>query len=125
MKFTYLNTAQVTPATATAIDAQAGANDNRVLKKILVGNPVSGGNIVIFNLNNAVFGATTNIAYKHTFPTFSATNTNGVTPIVIDFTGAGGPAKGTNGLILQGGGSVTTDQTMQVTLLWDNPDDEN
>lgn len=110
---------------AQALDPQAGASDNRILKKIIIGNPVAAGNIIVYNLNNAVFGATTNIAYKHTIPaSFSTTNTNGVTPIVIDLTAGGQTAGHQDGLQLDGGGSITTDQTMQVTFLWSNPDDD-
>jgi hypothetical protein len=123
MRFTYFNTAQTSPASAQALDPQNGTDEDRVLRKIIVGAPVSAGTIIVYNTNNAVFNATTNIAYKHTFPTFSTTNTNGVSPVVIDFTAAGGKPGGTNGLLLQNGGSFTTDQAMQVSFLWDNPDD--
>ena len=123
MRVTYYDTAQSTPATATALDAQAGSDEDRILKKIIIGKPSSGAILVVYHPNNAVFGATTNIAFKHTFPTFSATNTNGISPVVIDFTAGGGPS-GTNGMVLSGGGSFTTDTAMQVTFLWTNPDDE-
>src|SRR5438034_6462676 len=116
MRYTYFNTAQTSPAVAQALDPQAGSDDDRVLKKIIIGAPVSARSITVYNKTNAVFGASTDIAFKHTFPSFSTTNVN-LTPVQIDFTCEGGREKGANGLVLQGG-SFTTDQAMQVTFLW-------
>lgn len=120
MQAFYTNTST---ALTGANTAQNINTDSRsiVVRKIIVGNPVSGGNIVLFNAPSQVANATTTIAYKHTFPTFSTTNTNGVTPVVVDFraasTGAGSAEE--DGIICANGGAIATDQTMQVTVLWD------
>lgn len=116
MQFSYVNTTTTATTPATVINT-----GNVAIKKIIVGNPVSGGNITIFNIGNALSNNTTQIAYKHTFPTFSATNTNGVTPIVIDLRGTSsqGGSTGEDGLTCEQGACIAIDQTMQVTVLWD------
>lgn len=121
MRVTYFDTAQSTPAVAQAIDPQAGADDDRILKRIIVGKPTAGATIVVYSINNAVFGASTNIAFKYTYPTFGSG-----TPAsdMINFTVEGGRQDGKNGLLLTGGGSFTTSSAMQVSFLWDNPDDD-
>lgn len=122
MRATYFDTAQSTPAVAQQLDSTlaSGSDEDRVLRKIIVGKPVAGASIVVYNPNNAVFGSTANIAFKYTFPTFGAG-----TPASdqFEFGSVAGGTKGTDGLILPGGGSFTTSSAMQVTFLWDNPDD--
>ncbi|SRR5258708_5778027 len=119
---TYINTTTSGTTPATVIDPQAGGDDIRVIKKIIIGNPVTAGNITLFNENNALSNNTTQIIYKQTFPSFSATNTNGVSPVVIDFTtnsNSQAGLAGSDGLQVRGGGSMAIDNTMQVTVLWD------
>lgn len=95
-----------TSTNGTALDA--GGNDIRVFR-VIVGAPVSAGNITLYSINNPVNGASTNIAAKFTLPTFSATNVNpGL--YTIDF--------GPYGLPLNMGGNIIIDQTMQVTVIW-------
>lgn len=119
MRVTYLDTAVSGTTAATAVDAQAGSDDDRVLCKIMVGKPVAGASIVVYHNNNAYFGATTNIAFKYTYPTFAAG-----TPASDQFDFTSNSVKGSNvsGMILQGSGSFTTSSAMQVSLLWDNPE---
>lgn len=118
MRATYVDTAHTATAAATAIDSQAGTDADRVIRKILVGKPTAGATLTLYSEANAYTGATTNIAFKYTFPTFGAG-----TPAsdVIDFGTVGGDPK-RNGLVLGQGGSITTSSAMQVTVLWDDPD---
>lgn len=115
---TYIDTAHSGTTPATVIDAQAGSDDDRVIKKIIVGKPTAAASLILYKINNAFTGATTNIAFKYTYPTFGAG-----TPAtdVFDFTspvGNGGSQTQVNGLVVNGG-SVTTSSAMQVSVLWD------
>lgn len=114
---TYVNTTTTSTTPATVISSSGPV----VVRKIIVGNPVSGGNVTLFSEGNALSNNTTQIAYKHTFPTFSATNTNGTTPVVVDFRGSAsqGGSVADDGIFCQSGASIAIDQTMQVTVLWD------
>lgn len=95
--------------TATNGVALGGTEDDVRVYKILVGAPVSAGNIFVYNISNPINGSTANIAAKVTLPTFSTTNINpGL--YTLDF--------GPYGLPLPQGGNVTIDQTMQVTVVW-------
>lgn len=119
MRVTYVDTAFSGTTAATALDAQAGADEDRILKKIIVGKPTAAATIIVYTVGNAFTGATTNIAFKYTYPTFGAG-----TPASdqFDFGSVGGGGTPRNGLELQGGGSVTTSSAMQVSFFWDNPD---
>lgn len=104
------------PSTNTATNGVAlgNADDDVRVYKILVGAPVSAGNIFLYTITNPVNAATTNLAAKITLPTFSTTNVNpGV--YVLDF--------GPEGLPLVNGGNVIIDQTMQVSIIWELNDD--
>ena len=103
---TYIN------ASNTATNCTALGTDNErdvVVDKVIIGLPVNAGNIWIYKITNPINAATTNIAVKITLPTFSTTNVN---PgfYIIDF--------GPEGLLLNEGGNVIIDQTMQVTVVW-------
>lgn len=117
MQTTYVNTTTsgTTPATVLNTDGRA-----IVIRKLIVGNPVSGGNIVLFNENNALSNNTTQIAVKLTYPSFSTTNINDG-PDVYDFrtNAAQGGSVEADGIFCQTGGSLAIDQTMQVTVFWD------
>ncbi len=106
---TYVN-ASNTATNGTALSTGGGnAERDIVVAKLIIGAPVSGGNIWLYNISNPVNAATTNIALKITLPTFSSTNINpGV--YVLDF--------GDDGLLLNEGGNIIIDQTMQVSVLW-------
>ena len=117
MQFTYFNTTTsgTTPAPVINSDGRA-----IVIRKVLVGNPVSSGNLTIFSENNALSNNTTQIAAKITYPSFSTTNINDG-PDVYDFrtiSNTGGSVED-DGLFCQTGGSIVIDQTMQVTVFWD------
>lgn len=75
----------------------------------------------MFNIGNALSNNTTQVAYKQTFPSFSATNVNGVNPVVIDFrtSSSQGGTIGDDGLFCASGACLVIDQVMQVTVLWD------
>lgn len=100
------------PATVIA------ANGPVIIRKIIVGNPVTSGNITLFLEGNALANNTTNIGYKKTYP---ASFTNIQPETVIDFRGSSsqGGSVGTDGIFCQTGASIVIDQTMQVTVLWD------
>lgn len=101
------NTATNGVALATANSA-VNETDLRVYK-LIVGTPVSAGNIWLYNISNPLGSSAANIAMKLTLPTFSTTNINpGV--YVMDF--------GPYGLPLNEGGNLQIDQTMNVTVVW-------
>lgn len=101
------NTATNGTTLATANSA-VNETDIRVYK-LIVGAPVSAGNIWLYNISNPLNASTANIALKVTLPTFSTTNINpGV--YVMDF--------GPYGLPLNEGGNIIIDQTMNVTVVW-------
>lgn len=78
--------------------------------KLIIGTPVSAGNVWLYNITNPLNASTANIAFKTTLPTFSTTNVNpGM--YVIDF--------GPFGLPLPQGGNIIMDQTMNVTVVWE------
>lgn len=110
MKTTYIASSN----TATNGDALGSGEQDVRLFKLVVGAPVSAGNITIYTISNPVNGATTNVAAKFTLPTFSTTNVN-PGAYIFDF--------GPEGLPLGQGGNVIIDQTMQVTAMWDLADD--
>lgn len=111
MTTTYIPSSN-TATNGTALSSTFG--DDVRLFKLIVGAPVSAGNIFIYSINNPVNGASTNIAAKITLPTFSTTAPNpGV--YVLDF--------GVEGLQLNDGGNIIIDQTMQVTAIWGLNDD--
>ena len=119
MMYTYFNT--VTSGTTPAPTLGDGTR-SIVVRKIIIGNPVSGATFTLFNIFNALSNNTTQIAFNLTLPTFSTTNTNAVFPIVIDFrasSGVGGGSIEEDGLNFQSGGSVALSTTLQVTILWD------
>lgn len=104
--FTLYQAGSNTATNGTVIDA--GGADVRVFK-LIVGAPVSAGNIYLYNITNPLNGSTANIGSKITLPTFSTTNVNpGV--YVLDF--------GPYGLPLPQGGNIVIDQTMQITVVW-------
>jgi hypothetical protein len=110
MQTTYIN-ASNTGTNGTALSA--GVDDDVRLFKLIVGAPVSAGNIWVYKITNPLNASTANIAVKITLPTFSTTNINpGV--YVFDF--------GPQGLALPQGGNIIIDQTMQVTAMWELAD---
>lgn len=117
MQTTYINatTSGTTPATVLNTDGRA-----IVIRKIIIGNPVSSGNLTVFNENNALANNTTQIALKLSYPAFSTTNINDG-PDTYDLRTNAGSSGSTedDGLFCAAGGSVTIDQTMQVTVFWD------
>jgi hypothetical protein len=117
MQSTYFNATTSSTTPAPVISATSPV----VIRKIVVGNPVSGGNITVFPIGNALSNNTTNIAMKITFPTFSTTNINNTVPVNIDLRSSasqGGTVED-DGLFCQAGASIVIDQTMQVTVFWD------
>lgn len=117
MQSTYFNTATsgTTPAPQINTDSRP-----IVIRKILVGNPVTAGNITIFNIGNALSNNTTQIAAKVTYPSFSTTNINDG-PDFYDFrtSSSQGGSIGDDGLFCASGGCIVIDQAMQVTVFWD------
>ena len=113
MKTTYIASSNMaTNGTAIGSDSERDV----VVKSVIIGAPVSGGSITFYTITNPVGGASTNIAAKITLPTFSTTNVNpGV--YVLNF--------GPGGLVLNEGGNVVIDQTMQVTVNWETMNDPN
>lgn len=101
-----------TNGTAIGADSQRDV----AVSKLIIGTPVSAGNIWLRHITNPLAGSTANIACKITLPTFSSTNINpGV--YVIDF--------GADGLPLNQGGNLEIDQTMNVSVIWGYLDELN
>lgn len=99
--------------TATNGTAIGSAEQDVVVKKLIIGSPVSAGNIWLYKITNPLNASTANIAAKITLPTFSTTNINpGL--YVLDF--------GPEGLPLNQGGNLIIDQTMNVSVVWDLAD---
>lgn len=117
MFVTYIS-ASNTATNGTAL-GNSDSNSDVVIKKIIVGAPVSAGNIFVYNITNPLNASTVNIAAKHTLPTFSTTNINPGS-YIFDYTSAY-----CRGLQLSGGGNVIIDQTMQVTVIWDYADNSD
>ncbi len=105
--------------TNTATNGTALGTDSErdvIVEKLIIGLPVSAGNIVLYTISNPIGSSSANIACKITLPTFSTTNIN-PGAYVFDF--------GPGGLPLNEGGNLQIDQTMNVTVLWhylDDPD---
>lgn len=120
MQTTYFNTTTSGTTPAPVIGDSSGTRPV-VIRKIIIGNPISSGNLTIFNIGNALSNNTTQIAAKITYPAFSTTNLNDG-PDVYDFrasSGSGGGSVESDGLICSTGGCIVIDQTMQVTVFWD------
>lgn len=104
------------PSSNTSTNGVAlGTDTNRdvVVWQVIVGTPVSGGNIWLRTITNPIGGSTDNIAFKATLPTFSSTNVN---PGVYSF-------EFSKGLPLNQGGNLEIDQTMNVTVIWNYLDE--
>ena len=105
------------PSSNTATNGIAlGADPQRdvVLDGIFIGLPVNAGNVTVYTITNPVNGATTNISLKITLPTFSTTNINpGVYNLDFD-----------PGIVLNQGGNVMIDQTMNVSVTWHYLDEQ-
>ena len=86
-----------------------------VVYKILIGTPVAGGVIRVYNKATAFNADTADISFRNTQPTFAA-GTDAVREI--DFTFEGGSASTPNGLVLDGG-NVQTSANEDVTVIWD------
>lgn len=99
--------------TSTNGVALGAAGDDVRVFKLIIGTPVSAGSVWLYDITNPLNASTANIAFKMTLPTFSTTNINpGV--YVLDF--------GPYGLPCDQGGNLIIDQTMNVTVVWDNAD---
>lgn len=114
MQSTYVNTTTTSTTPATVIQASGPVT----IRKILIGNPLTNGNITVFLEGNALSNNTTNIGYKKTY----ASSFSSIQPeTVIDFRAASsqGGSTSDDGLFCQTGASIAIDQTMQVTVMWD------
>lgn len=110
MQSTYISGANNTGATGGQV-LNATGTDVEIFK-IVVGAPVASANIWIYGeINPGSSSNTTGIVSKMTLPGSLAT---GQLPFVIDLTDEHG-----NGLVLNGGGNVMIDQTLQLTVEWD------
>jgi len=93
--------------TATNGVALGAAGQDVLVKKVIFGLPVDGAYCALFNSAVAVGGATANLAAKIVQPT-AAAGKEWVREV--DFG---------DGLVLDGG-NVQTDNTMNITVLWDD-----
>lgn len=103
MRYTFVD-ADNTNGTALGVD-----NEDITVWKLIIGSPTSGEIIRLYNIQNPVNAATTNLAVEINLPTFSTTNINpGV--YVIDF--------GPGGLRLNEGGAIQVDAAVAATVVW-------
>ena len=110
MKTTFLSASNTSSATGQTLGLDP--KQNIQIMKIIIGSPVSSGNLWFFHNQNAgVYTSTTGLAMKLTLGSAIPTTQ---TPIVIDLTD-----NAANGMVLSMGGAFYIDQTMQVTVLWD------
>lgn len=114
MQTTYVNGSN-TATNGTALST--AAERDVVVHKLIIGAPVASGNIWLYTITNPVNAATTNIAFKWSLPATLPT-TGAALVNVIDFGG-----EGYGGLLLNEGGNIIIDQTMQVTVIWSYLDD--
>jgi hypothetical protein len=114
MQSLYVNTTTSGSNPSTVINASGPV----VIRKILIGNPVTSGNITIFTEGNALANNTTQIGYKKTFPA-SFTSIQPETQIDFRASSSQGGSVESDGLFCQTGACITIDQQMQVTVLWD------
>ena len=104
-KYTFVRLANnTTNGIALGVD-----NQDINVHKIIVGAPVGGGIVRLYDISNPVNNSTTNMAFMLTFPTFSTTNINNG-PYTFDF--------GEDGIRLGEGGNIMADGDMQVTVVW-------
>ena len=121
MHVTYIGTSNNTVATATLQDGStlqtAGqplgdVTQDVLIYKIVIGQPVASGNIVV--KNKAVTGTiatdTSDIVFKATLPGTLSSSYTYAYPTVYDF--------GNQTPLQVDGGNVIIDQTMQVTVIW-------
>lgn len=104
--------------TNTATNGVALGTDTQrdvIVWSIVIGTPVSAGNVWLYNITNPLGSSTANIAFKTTLPTFSTTNIN-PGQYVINFA---------KGLPLPQGGNLQIDQTMNVSIVWGYLDEDN
>ena len=105
---TYLNTANSSTGGA-ALDT---TGKNVVIKRLIIGNPVTSANIWLYDENNVGnVTNTTGLKAKLTLPASFAT---GQLPFTIALDTSYGA-----GLLLAMGGSVAIDQAIQLTVVWD------
>lgn len=115
MQATYFNT-----TTSSTTPAPVISTAPIVIRKIMVGNPVTAGNLTLFNAGNVLSNNTTQVIAKLTYPSFSTTNINDG-PDVYDFrsTSSQGGTTSDDGIMCGAGACLQMDQTMQVTVFWD------
>lgn len=102
------NTYQAGTNTATNGTVLDAGGQDVFVHQIIIGLPVAGGTIALYNINNPLGSSSANLAFKVVLPTFSATNPNpGVYSIEFP-----------KGLPLGQGGNLQIDNTMNVTVVW-------
>lgn len=79
-----------------------------IVDQLLIGSPVAGATVALYNINNPLGSSTANLAFRTVLPTFSTTNVNpGVYSIPFP-----------KGLPLGQGGNLQIDNTLNVTVIW-------
>ena len=120
MQVSYFNsiTSGTTPAPTIG---DASQSRSIVIRKILIGNPASGGILTLFNIGNALSNNTTQIIAQITYPSFSTSAINDG-PNVYDFrasSDSGGGSVEEDGIPCATGASIVLSAAMQVTVFWD------
>lgn len=119
MKATYFNTSTSGTTPASVIDPQVQADENRVIKKIIVGKPTAGATLTLFSSNNALSNNTTNVVFSYTYPGSFGAGTPASDQFDFSPNSLGQQSAGNDGLTLGGGGCMAISSAMQVTVLWD------
>lgn len=106
MRYKYIGSSN----TATNGATLGAVGQDVLVHKLIIGAPVASGNIYLYNSTVAVGASTDNLAAKITLSSSFGAGTDSGLQRVIDF--------GPKGLQLDGG-NVQIDQTMQVTVIWE------
>ena len=105
-------TTYVSGANSTTGGVALGTSGQNIeVVKLVVGNPVTSANIWLYDETNV--GNVTNTTGLKAKLTLPGTLATGQLPFTIDLTDADG-----HGLLLNSGGSVAIDQTLQLTVIW-------
>lgn len=119
MQVSYFNsiTSGTTPAPTIG---DASQSRSIVIRKILIGNPASGGILTLFNIGNALSNNTTQIIAQITYPSFSTSAINDG-PDMYDFRAqnSGNGSTEEDGIPCATGASIVLSAAMQVTVFWD------
>lgn len=133
MKYTFVNTAHSSTVNPTLLDVNSkgdGSNQQRVIKKIIVGKPVAAATLKIYSMDNAYNGESTatttatnqQVVFMYTYPSSFGAGTPASDQFTFTTGEQSASATGYDGMLVESGGAIETSSAMQVTVLWDIPE---